>query len=674
MTGRVYMDFETKSHADLKTVGAWEYSLDKSTEVIVLCWRIRHEGHPSFPVKYWTPKSHPINCPGDLREAIEDGYEIEAHNYSFEVAIWQNVMVSGFGWPAVKASQWRDTMAVACYYAMPAKLDALLRALHMPPKNPEGGRLISRYSKLYLKTSSSTIPPDDMSKWIQYCKEDVLREEQVSDYLGDLPDRELPIFLLDGEINRRGITLDQQGVQAASLVVEKRAAELIEAFRRITNLNPTQGAKIIEWAHLHGVELENMQAAYLEDRLEESEDDPIPAGIVRDALRIRLKHSKASTKKLASMAAQSSSDGIARWQQRYHGAQTGRQTGAGIQVLNLKKGWEDVDPEQLVRDIMHGDPAWLDAVYGDAMDAVSRASRHWITASPGHQIYAGDFVSIEAVICAVLAGEEWLVQAFRDGVKIYELEADKVHGFPPGTVTKATHPNERQDGKTCSLAFQYQGALNAWLKFDDSGRHTDERIIEMCKAWRKAHPMIVQFWKDLEDAAIEAIKVPGNTTWAGVDGTIQFQIVDEWLSMILPNGKRIWYREPELKMKMPAWHRPATKEDCRAGACSCRPQPSLVYKAQKEGQWREVSTYGGKLAENACQAVSREYLIPSMMAVREAGYPIILSVYDEVVCDVPNGHGSKEEFEHLLANAPGRDWAAGWPIRVDGWVGRRYKK
>src|ERR1700676_2136375 len=130
----------------------------------------------------------------------------------------------------------------------------------------------------------------------------------------------------------------------------------------------------------------------------------------------------------------------------------------------------------LVRDIMHGDPEWLDAVYGDAMEAVSRASRHWIVAEEGHQIYAGDFVSIEAVILACLAGEQWKIDAFRSGAKIYELMGDKIHGLPPGTVTKATHPKERQDGKTGELAFGYQGALNAWLKFDDSGRHTDERI------------------------------------------------------------------------------------------------------------------------------------------------------------------------------------------------------
>lgn len=677
--GRVWIDFETKSYADLGLVGAWQYSLHPTTEIIVLCWRIRHGPsedvpEPSVPeVKHWVPYppgSFGNTMPRDLYLAIQAGYEVEAHNYSFEMAHWTNIMVPRYGWAPIRAEQWRDTMAVACYYAMPAKLESLLRALGMPGKNAEGGRLITKYSKLYLPSSwKGPIPPEDMAKWITYCKEDVLREEAVSDYLGDLPDRELPVFLLDQEINLRGLRLDRAGIDAASRVVEQRAAELHEAFRSITGLNPTQGAKIIAWAAERGVVLENMTADYLEGLLE----GDMPAGPVRDALMIRLKINKASTKKLAAMARQSSATGRALWQQRYHGAQTGRQTGSGFQPLNLTKSWEDIEPDMLVRDIMHRDPSWLDAVYGDAMEAVSKASRHWIVAEEGHQIYAGDFVSIEAVICAVLAGEEWLVEAFRQGVPIYELEAEKVHGLPPGTVTKATHPRERQDGKTCSLAFQYQGALNAWLKFDDSGRHTDDRIIEICKAWRAAHPAIVQFWRDLEEAAIDAVKEPGVMFFAG-ESPIAFQIVDEWLSMILPNEKRIWYREPTLKVKPPAWHQPATKEDCRDGTCRCRPQAQLTYKAQKEGQWKEVSTYGGKLAENACQAVSREYLIPSMLNVRKHGYPIILSVYDEVVCEVPDGHGSKAEFEELLANAPGREWASGWPIRVDAWVGSRYKK
>jgi DNA polymerase len=95
--------------------------------------------------------------------------------------------------------------------------------------------------------------------------------------------------------------------------------------------------------------------------------------------------------------------------------------------------------------------------------------------------------------------------------------------------------------------------------------------------------------------------------------------------------------------------------------------------AQKEGQWKRVHTYGGKLTENACQATSRELLVPAMLRAEEAGYPIVLSVYDEIVAEVPEGHGSKEEFIDLM-KGPLPAWANDWPIGVDAWIGKRYCK
>ena len=119
--------------------------------------------------------------------------------------------------------------------------------------------------------------------------------------------------------------------------------------------------------------------------------------------------------------------------------------------------------------------------------------------------------------------------------------ADKIYNLPPGTVTKATHPTERHDGKTGELAFGFQGALGAWLKFDNSGRHTDERIIEICKAWRAEHPATVDFWHGLNKAAINAVQNPGELyEYNGIG----FEIVDEWLTMIGLNGKRLWYYDP----------------------------------------------------------------------------------------------------------------------------------
>ena len=660
----ITLDKETKSESDLRKTGQWAYSEHPSTDVICVCWAV-----DDGPIPHWLPEMGD-QVEGDMFYRLKHGEEIEAHNYAFELSIWINVMCKRYGWPDPRNFRWRDTMAVAAYYALPPSLDKLSQALGFGGKDPEGGRLITKYSKLYLKTSKLIIPPEDLKKWIKYCKLDVELERKVGNYLGDLPEPELKVFDMDRVINMRGLMLDDKGINVAHQIVTQRAEKLTREFRDLTGVNPTQRDKYLKWLAEKGMELPNLQAETVEEILEDNDLLAVTPGKLVRSLEIRSKVNKASTKKLDAMLRQRGQDGRARFQTRYHGTGTGRWTGSGFQPLNLVRSFDDVSPEQLVRDVMEGNCEWLDALYGDAIEAVSKASRHWIIPAPGNKIIAGDFVSVEAVILACLAGEQWKIDAFAAGAKIYELTADKIYKLPPGTVTKKTHPDERQDGKTCELAFGYQGAVGAWRNFDNSDRHTDEDIQEIKDVWRDAHPAIVNFWADLERASIEAVKNPGKAYQ--VNGKIAFQMVDEWLTMILPNKKRLWYFHPELRMKMPPWHKPITEERCASGTCSCSPRLQLTYMAQKEGRWRRVDTYGGKLTENATQAVSREVLVPAMFRVEAAGYPIILTVYDEIVSEIPLDFGSVKEFKELLEIK--EPWAENWPIKADVWEGLHYKK
>ncbi|MEE9598190.1 MAG: hypothetical protein V3V96_15570 [Acidiferrobacterales bacterium] len=696
-------DFETKSYADLKKVGAWAYSEHPSTEVICLCYGIDDEEIQ----EWWPGKNEADDMPIDLYMALRKGHSIdgrpigdyhtvEAHYTPFEISIWHNIMAKKYGWMIPYLHSWRDTMATACYYALPAALDPLARLLGFPGKDPEGGRLITKYCKLHLKTAKLHIPDydwvpwkkmtatereknprakedggyfnDDFRKMVEYCKEDVREQQAVGDYLGDLPERELLYYQADLKQNMRGLCLDLEGIAAATEVVSQRAETLTTEFRGITGLNPTQGKKLMTWFEARGLPLENLQAPYIEEILEDGE---LGTGSARRALEIRVAINKASTKKLDTMSRQCGSDGRVRFQTRYHGAVTGRPTGSGFQPLNLNRGFEGMDPAQLARDIMYRDAAYLDALYGDATDAVAKASRYWIKAEPGNKIIAGDYASIEAILLAWVAGEEWKIDAFRKGVKIYEHMGDKIHGLAPGTVSKSTHPAEYQDGKTGELAFGYQGALGAWLKFDNSGRHSDERIIEFCRAWRKENPAIVALWPGLENAAIQATNNPGQVTSYR---EIQFERVDEWLTLILPNAKRLWYWKPRLQAKMPRWHMPLTKEKCRAGTCDCRPQPQLCYQAQKTGQWQpNLSTYGGKWSENTIQAWSREIIELAGIKLVAAGYDIILKVYDEPVAEVAEDFGSTEEFKQIMIDAA-QELVPDCPITASVWEGERYKK
>ena len=95
--------------------------------------------------------------------------------------------------------------------------------------------------------------------------------------------------------------------------------------------------------------------------------------------------------------------------------------------------------------------------------------------------------------------------------------------------------------------------------------------------------------------------------------------------------------------------------------------------AQKTGQWLRTYTFGGKLCENACQATSREILEVAKRHVVDAGYHPILSVYDEIVCEELLGFGSAEGLEKAMVDGR-EDWCYDWPLRVEAFESKRYRK
>ena len=77
-----------------------------------------------------------------------------------------------------------------------------------------------------------------------------------------------------------------------------------------------------------------------------------------------------------------------------------------------------------------------------------------------------------------------------------------------------------------------------------------------------------------------------------------------------------------------------------------------------------TETFGGKLTENLTQAVARDILANSMLALEKAGYHIVFHVHDEVILEVPYGQGSLEEACQIMGVPPA--WANDLPLRADG--------
>ena len=202
----------------------------------------------------------------------------------------------------------------------------------------------------------------------------------------------------------------------------------------------------------------------------------------------------------------------------------------------------------------------------------------------------------------------------------------------------------------------YQGSVGAVRKFGGEGLTDDEIKEQIVNPWRDAHPMTVQFWWDLERACFDAVKEPGKIFAAR---GIHFRVKERFLLCRLPSGRLLYYYDPKIQPVMTAWE-------------ELKDQVTYMTVNGITRKWGRTNTYGGKLAENATQAAARDILANGMIEAEAAGYPVVLSVHDEIISEVPEGSGSVEEFEGLMCIVPA--WANGLPLKAKGFRAKRYRK
>lgn len=242
----------------------------------------------------------------------------------------------------------------------------------------------------------------------------------------------------------------------------------------------------------------------------------------------------------------------------------------------------------------------------------------------------------------------------------------------------------------CELSLGYGGWIGGWLAFDKSGRQDDE-IKRIILAWREASPAIVEFWggqvrrdqgwKDelfgVEGAFIRAALLPGvpvhyrGFVFEARKSAFPVRCPAASLAepctvqITLMSGRKLTYHNVLLE--------PTPPDRQWAGRYAVSYEGYNTNPKNGGVGWIRMRTYAGRLVENICQATANDILRYAMANLERAGYPIVLHVYDEIVCEVPKGFGSVEELESIMKTLP--RWAAGWPIGADGgWRGRRYRK
>jgi DNA polymerase len=635
----LHRDIETCSALNLKKVGAWRYAADPSTSVHCVGYAV-----DDGPVHVWIP-GQPIPEPF-ISAADDSSWIAVAHNDMFETAIETHVL-SRLGWPIIPIQQHVCTMAAALANAFPRSLEGAAMAAGLSlRKDPEGYQAMLRLAKPGGGRSG------DLELLYRYNAGDVEIERALHKQLPPLSADGQANWILDQIINARGFYSDVALAIAACEIVKIERAAIKEDITKLTDgkiTSPDQVKRIKEFVQASGHQIDSLNKRDVAAPLAEN-----PGEDVRQLLEDRRRGSGKAASKFKTLLTTVGSDRRVRGTLIFHGAATGRWSGSGFQPQNLAKRVETKDLGAAVEAILARD---IDRVrtLGAPITVAGDVSRAAIIAAPGHVLIGADFSAIESRVLAWLAGEMWKLDAYREYDRTGDPKLEMYCVLAARALKREVTPADtagRDFGKTYDLAFGFGGGIAAWRKFDISGVYTDAEIDEFKTTYRREHPATVRLWNALECAAARAISSEQRISLR--QGRLAFETRDGNLYLSLPSGRCLSY--PQAKLV------PGKFEGRR----------QVQFRDNASGRWADSLAWRGTFTENAVQAIARDLLAAAMHRLEGAGYKIVLHCHDEVICEVPEGFGSEENFRRIMEQVPA--WAEGLPVVCKSWTRRRYAK
>lgn len=702
----VSCDIETFSDVDLKKAGLYRYAESPAFNILLIAWAVDRG-----PVRIVDLTIDPgANGAGTnylaLQEFIRDLYDpnviLHAYNAAFE-HYCINTWLRRQGRPEIPLNRWRCTMAHGLYCGYTAGLAATGEAMGLPQDKRKlgiGGALIRKFCVPQKPTKARPYatriwPQDEPEKWElfkTYCKQDVETEREIERRLSKwpIPDREQRLWELTTEANLEGVGVDMEMVRSAIAVGEAEQADMLAEARQISGLaNPKSVQQLMKW--LNDV-MELTGDDEIIDLRKETVKGLLELGVGDEnatrMLELRQLMSKTSTKKYDALDAAVCTDGRVRGMMFYYGAnRTGRWAGRIVQPQNLPQN--HLDSLDFARErVKDRDTEMVKVAFGSVPDTLSQLIRTAFVPAAGKRFAVADYSAIEARVVAWLAGETWVLGAFRAGKDIYCATASQMFGVPVEKHGENAHL--RQRGKVATLALGYGGGESALVAMGALRMGIPEEDLPEIKAkWRQANPAICALWRRVEDAAMRTVRTgepqtvqikvhdpdraraneermqarPGSySDYFRVGAAITFRreidvaTDQDFLTVELPTGRKLFYARPRLA--------PAPRFPDRM---------SLQYMSvnQTSKKWAATDTWGGKLVENITQAVARDCLAETLLRLRQMGLTAVFHVHDEVIVEVDD---PRQLDDVLAVMATPLDWAPGLPLKGAGFVCDYYQK
>lgn len=662
---KLEIDIETFSSIDLKKSGMYKYCESPDFEILLFGYAV--DGGEVQVVDLAAGETIP---PQILDALSDDSVQKWAHNAAFErVCLSRYLRDMGVSLDPfadnhhsadvlglaqfLNPESWRCSMVWAAYMGMPLSLESVGAVLGLEQQKMSGGKDLIRYFCKPCKPTKANgertrnFPEHALDKWAafkEYNAQDVNVEMAIQARLAKfpVPDSVWAEYCQDQEINDRGVALDMTFVENAISVDKLSQTALLQKMREITGLdNPNSVMQLTAWLAENGLEMKSLDKDSISEALKTNPPEPL-----KTVLLLRQQLAKSSVKKYQAMENAVCADERARGMFQFLGAnRTGRWAARLIQLQNLpRNNLKDLEgARELVK---QGNFPALDMLYDSVPNVLSELIRTAFVPKSGCKLIVADFASIERVVLAWLAKEQWVLDAYNTKKDLYIATASQMFGVPMERIDKKDPL--RQKGKVADLACGYGGSVGALVSMGALEQGLlEEELQPLVNAWRAANPNIVRFWYAVDRAVMEAVCDRTTTQTHG----IKFIYQSGMLFITLPSGRRLAYVKPRIGVNR-------FGNDC------------VEYEGVGTNKkWERIESYGAKFVENIVQAVSRDLLSHAMQTLRHCD--ITMHIHDEI-CIESDPRVSTEVICQQMSRTP--SWAEGLTVRVEGFETQFYQK
>lgn len=278
-------------------------------------------------------------------------------------------------------------------------------------------------------------------------------------------------------------------------------------------------------------------------------------------------------------------------------------------------------------------------------------------------LVVADLAQIEARALVWLAGQLDILEAF------YKLDEAVAAGAPPEvvkeldiyTITGRKMGMDRQGGKVGVLSGGYgSGRFSIQIQARNYKLFlTEDEAQNLVDAYRSANPMVVQMWKEEDDASKAAIQDPGTVIDRGRTGSVMFNGMH--LIRKLPSGRCLNYRNARIEKRMTPW-----------GQMRWTIVHDANYFAKGSRDFVRLKMHGALGVQNVTQAMCRDILATGMLRAEDAGLEIVLHVHDEL--GIESEEPDRDGPVLIKAMTDPIEWCPGLPISSSVDVLKRYKK